>query len=71
MYAKNVGETKGLFFFSRNKRTIKKAAMKLDVFCIRYFSKMKRKPTEKYTEMFSYQSVAHMPKVRQNLSKKK
>ena len=43
-------ETKGFFCFSLNKRTAKKAASKLNIFCIHYFLKMKRKPAEKNTE---------------------
>ena len=35
-------------------------------FCICYILKTKRKPVEqKYKEMFSYQFVAHMPKIKQ------
>ena len=34
-----------------------------NVFCIRYFLKTKRKPAEKYREMFSYPFVAHMQKI--------
>ena len=40
-------ETKGFFCFSLSKRTAKKAASKLNVFCMRYFSKTKRKPAKK------------------------
>ena len=36
---KNVGETKGFFCFSLNKRTAKKTARKVNVFCIRYSRK--------------------------------
>ena len=48
MYAKYVVETKlGFCCFSLNKRTAKKAASKLNVFCIHFFSKTERKPEEK------------------------
>ena len=49
-FAKNVGETEGFFCFPLNKRTAKKAARKLNVFCIHYFSKTKRKPAKNNTE---------------------
>ena len=43
----------------------KKPIVFSDVFCLSYFSKTKRKQTgKKYREMFSYQFVAHMPKIR-------
>ena len=40
-------ETKGFLCFSLNRRTAKEAASNLNVFCIRYFSKMKRKQAKK------------------------
>ena len=43
-------ETKGFFCFSFNKRSPKDAARKTEFFCIRYFSKTKRKSTKKITE---------------------
>ena len=49
---------------SLNKRTAKKAASKLNIFCIRYFPKWKRKPAKKNTEKcFPINNVAHMPKI--------
>ena len=68
-YAQKRRRNKRFFCFSFDKIIAKEAARKLDVFCIRYFSKTKRKPAEKkrkHREMFSYQFVAHMPKIRQN-----
>ena len=45
---KNVGETKGFFSFSVDKRTAKKAASKLNVFLhIMLFLKNEEKPAEK------------------------
>ena len=57
-------KTKGFFWFSINKRTAKKAASKLNVFCIRYYLKSKRKPAKKKVQRNVFQFVAHMPKIR-------
>ena len=63
-YAKDIGETKGssvetkgFFCFSLNKRTAKKAASKLNVFCIRYFLKTKRKPAKKKIQRNVFPSI--------------
>ena len=45
-------QIEGFFCFSLNKRTAKKAARKLNVFCVRYFSKMKRKPAKIQINVF-------------------
>ena len=58
--------TKGFSCFSLNKRTAKKAASKLNVFYIyMLFVKNEEKTSGKKREVFSYQFVAHMPKIRQ------
>ena len=43
-------KTKHFFCFSFNKRSPKDAAWKTEVFCIRYFSKAKRKSSKSITE---------------------
>ena len=59
-------EIKGFFCFYLNKRTAKKAASKPKRFLHTLFLENKEKTSEnKYREMFSYQFVAHMPKIRQ------
>ena len=57
-FAKNVGETKGFFCFSRNKN--------LTFFAyVMFWKRRENQRKKKYREMFSYQFVAHMPKIRQ------
>ena len=57
-------KTKEAFCFSLNKKTAKKAARKLNVFCIRYFSKTRSIPTKKHRNVF-LSIWAHIPKIRQ------
>ena len=63
-------ETKGFFCFSFNKRSPKDAAWKTEVFCIRYFSKTKRKSTKSITERcFSYQNNSVCRKLARSCTK--
>ena len=66
IYKKVLLETKGFFCFSQQKNC-KESCQESSHFCMRYFSKMKRKPVKKkkYREMFCYQFVAGMQKIRQ------
>ena len=63
----NLIEHNRVLLFLLQQRVAKKAARKHNVFLDTLFLKKKRKPVKKKKDkiMFSYQSVAHIPKIRQ------
>ena len=62
-YAKNLIEHNRVLLFLLQRRVAKKAATETQHFLHTLFLKKKRKSVKK--KMFSYQSVAHIPKIRQ------